>query len=141
VKHAPWLDVAVRELVAGVVEVPGPAHAARILEYHQATGLKASQDEVPWCAAFANWCLRQAWVKGTDSALARSFMGWGKSGDLAPGAIVVLWRGTPTAATGHVGFLLDRTDQELFLLGGNQDNRVSVASFPTTRLLGARWPA
>lgn len=35
----------------------------RILQYHDATTLNASEDEVPWCASFVNWCLINLWMK------------------------------------------------------------------------------
>lgn len=140
---APWLEVALRELVHGVMEESGSRHNQRILEYHRATSLGATDDETPWCAAFANWCLRQAWIPGTGSALARSFRSWGKPLDAPrPGAVIVLWRGSPTGAQGHVAFLLDFAPGVFYLLGGNQGDRVSVAAYPMDRLLpdGIRWP-
>jgi uncharacterized protein (TIGR02594 family) len=138
----PWLEVAVRELAAGVVEVPGHEHNLRILEYHGATSLKATTDEVGWCSAFVNWCLRQAWCKGTNSAMARSFAGWGVQSPVRTGAVAVFWRGNPQGPMGHVGFVLDAdTDNDLlYVLGGNQRNRVSVAACRANRLIGLRWP-
>lgn len=41
----------------GVQEIAGVKHNERILQYHQATTLKAEADEVPWCSAFVNWCV------------------------------------------------------------------------------------
>lgn len=35
----------------------------RILQYHDATTLDASEDEVAWCASFTNWCLINLWMK------------------------------------------------------------------------------
>lgn len=138
---APWLEVAVRELIAGVHELPGELHAARILEYWSAVdGFKAVEDEQPWCSAFTNWTMAQCWVRGTRRANARSWAEWGKPSALIPGAVVVLWRGSPTAATGHVAFYLGQGGGQLALLGGNQSDSVSVALYPKARLLAARWP-
>lgn len=139
---APWLDVAVRELVAGVQELPGDQHNQRILAYHQATALQATADEVPWCASFVGWCLAQAWCLGTRNAMARSYSSWGVQSPIRPGAIAVFWRGNPTGQSGHVGFVLgaDTSRDLLYVLGGNQGNRVSVASFQAKRLIGLRWP-
>lgn len=139
-REAPWLDVAVGELVRGVAEIPGVGHNVRILEYHQATSLRAADDETPWCSSFVNWCLRQKWIRGTNSARARSFEEWGRPIGPTPGAIAVLWRGLPGGATGHVGFYLGETAQSVILLGGNQGNSVSVALYPKSRVLTFRWP-
>lgn len=135
-----WMNVARAEL--GTREEPGVRHNSRILEYHRATSLQASADETPWCSAFANWVMAQCGIKGTNSAAARSWLGWGEAlTEPRLGCITVLWRGTPDGPQGHVGFL-DRIDARgIWLLGGNQGDKVSVAVFPPARLLGFRWPA
>ena len=139
-KTAPWLEIAIRELVRGVDEIPGQRHNPRILEYHSATTLGASDDETPWCAAFMNWCLRECWIKGTNSAAARSFVTWGQESEPVPGAIVTLWRGSPDSTQGHVGTLVDRAPGRIYLCGGNQRDRVSVAAYPVDRVLAYRKP-
>jgi len=63
----------------GIREILGIKHNKRILEYHQATSLKASEDEVSWCASFANFILKQCGISGTYSAMARSFLNFGQS--------------------------------------------------------------
>ena len=92
------------------------------------------------CSALANFCMAQVWIQGTRRANARSWLTWGRESALVPGAVVVLWRGSPAAATGHVAFYLGQGAGQLALLGGNQADSVSVALFPKARLLGARWP-
>ncbi len=136
------VEYAFAELLAGVAEIPGPRHNQRILEYHQATSLKATDDETPWCAAFVNWCLRMARVMGTGKANARSFMQWGV-GVAAPypGCIIVLWRGHPNGWQGHVGFYMGRSGELDLVLGGNQGNAVSVRGYDRSRLLGYREAA
>lgn len=136
------VEIAVRELLVGVKEIRGAGlHNARILEYHGATGLGASDDETPWCSSFVNWCLRTAQVVGTNSASARSFMLWGKRALPKPGCIAVLWRGHRDSSSGHVGFYLGGADGRVFLLGGNQGDAVSVAPFPASRVLDYRTRA
>jgi lysozyme family protein len=51
----------------------------------------------------------------------------------------VLSRGSDPDA-GHVGFLLGEAGNQIYLLGGNQSDAVTVAAFPKARLLGVRWP-
>ena len=135
-----WLAVALGEI--GTSEVPGQRHNPKIVEYHATTTLKATNDEVPWCAAYANWCLLQAGVEGTDSAAARSFLNWGTVVPLDKwklGAIAVFSRGS-NPASGHVGFVLDYYGGMLDILSGNHSNRVRLSKFGTQGLLGLRWP-
>ena len=136
-----WMEIANGEL--GQTEIAGPEDNPRIVAYHQATSLRAQDDETPWCASFVNWALRQAGLPATNSAAARSFEHWGRALDEPPlGCVVVLWRGSRSAPTGHVGFYAgEANDGGVLLLGGNQGNQVSVRSYPRDRVLGYRWPA
>lgn len=135
----PWYAVARAEI--GVREVRGNGDNPRIVEYLRSTTLDApaaSQDETPWCSAFANWCVERAGSAGTDSAWARSWLTWGRE-TKAPtrGCLVVLQRGTNA---GHVGFFVSKTATTVTLLGGNQGDAVCEATFPLERLLGYRVP-
>src|SRR5262245_39966632 len=58
--EAPWYQVALEELAHGVAEIAGPESNPRILEYHASCTLHATNDDVAWCSAFANWCVTQA---------------------------------------------------------------------------------
>jgi len=134
-----WLTIARGEL--GQHEQPGARHNPRILEYHQATSLKASDDETPWCSAFANWALRQAGLTGSGSAAARSWLSWGVPlSRPVPGAIAVFSR-PPNPGSGHVAFVVSADANQLQVLGGNQGDAVSIHSYPHARLLALRWPA
>lgn len=138
----PWLEIAKREWKHGVNEVVGPGeHNPQIIEYHQSTTLKATDDETPWCSAFVCWVMEQAGYRSTHSAAARSWLRWGKAlpGPQA-GAIVVYRRGNSTWQ-GHVGFIHNHSDGKLIAtLGGNQSNRVNVTLYPKSKVLGYRWP-
>lgn len=145
-----WLQIAYEEMRRGVRELDGALHNPRILEYHASTTLKATTDEVSWCAAFTGWCLDEAEVKGTRSAAARSYLRWGVGVSpvhIPVGAVVVLKRGggdqpgpEVLEAPGHVGFFwCHSTPGHLVLLGGNQANEVGLATFPVHRILGVRW--
>ena len=131
------LDICAAEI--GTTEIIGKDHNPRVLEYHQATNLRASTDETPWCAAFVNWVLMQAGYRGTRSAAARSFLNWGIAADQASmGCIVVFRRGTK-AWQGHVGFYLGKDQHgNIQCLGGNQSNQVCLASYPAEDVLGYR---
>ncbi|MBD1208519.1 MAG: TIGR02594 family protein [Ignavibacteria bacterium] len=131
-------DIATYEL--GTAEIFGDTHNSRIVEYHAATSLRATSDEVPWCASFVNWCLKKATITGTNSARARSFLTWGVAVSLEEaerGDIVVLSRGT-NVQFGHVGFFAGQEGKSVLVLGGNQSNKVSISPYPLHRILSIR---
>jgi uncharacterized protein (TIGR02594 family) len=136
----PWLAVAWAE--RGQKEHAGPTDDnRRILEYQTACSFNPRDEEVPWCSSFANWVMKQANIRGSGEASARSWLNWGKKLDQPRrGAITVLSRpGAPT--NGHVAFYLGEENGKLKLLGGNQENQVKVSFYPKERLLSYRWPA
>lgn len=142
---ATWMDIARKEI--GQKEVVGRKDNPRILAYHASTTLKATDDETPWCSSFVNWCLKQAGIKGTDSAAARSWVNWGTPSAPVPGAIIVICSSKVTdrsfsTSGAHVGFLIEETATHFKLLGGNQGNRVKESSFSKSgwTVLGCRWP-
>ena len=93
-----------------------------------------------WCAGFVNAVLKQSGSTGTSKLNARSFLDWGyETRQPKRGDIVVLWRGSRDAWTGHVGFYsgVDAAGNVL-ILGGNQDNQVSVEAFDKNRVLSFR---
>lgn len=132
-----WLEVAQSE--RGTKEIPGSGDNPRIIEYHATTTLRAVDDSVPWCSAFVNWCMKQAGIKGTGLANARSWLDWGENlGHPKAGAVVILSRGAPPS--GHVGFFLRQEGDRIAVLGGNQSDQVKVSTFPASMVLGYRWP-
>jgi uncharacterized protein (TIGR02594 family) len=131
-------DIAMKEL--GTAEIFGDTHNSRIVEYHAATSLRATSDEIAWCASFVNWCLKKASINGTNSARARSFLTWGVAVSLEEaerGDIVVLSRGT-NPLFGHVGFFAGQEGKSVLVLGGNQSNKVSLSPYPLHRILSIR---
>lgn len=134
-----WLKTAVGEI--GVKEAVGGKHNPQILAYHKATSLRAESDETPWCAAFVNWCLAQCNVKGTNMANARSFLGWGKSLETPKAGCIVVFSSSRGPRSGHVGFYVgENPNGTVRVLGGNQGDQVSVASYPAEKVLAYRWP-
>lgn len=139
----PWLKAAVEEI--GQSEVPGPKSNPRIMEYRRmagADGLAGEDGVVPWCAIFINAMLDAAGVKGSGSAMARSFAKHPAFERLdAPmvGCITVISsnRG-PTS--GHVFFYTAENGLFVQGLGGNQNDQVSIAMFPKAKLVGHFWP-
>lgn len=147
-----WIDVALREI--GVAEIPGGEHNPRIIEYHAATTLKATSDEISWCSSFLNWVFLQVGIRGTGSAAAATWLFWGRE-ILRPafGAVVVLERVAARSAyeglragqkeypPAHVGLVIRDEGEWIAVLGGNQGNRVKVSRFLKSRVLAYRFPA
>lgn len=148
-----WLQIAMGEL--GETEITGAKHNPRILGYHLATGLKASDDETPWCGSFVAWCFQEAGIP-YDSKLAARARSWLANAEFKRidkpilGAVGVLPRGRQGSGQGHVFFFngwVDSTKEYFFGLGGNQggsseehDGRVTVQKFKTSEVLGWMWP-
>jgi uncharacterized protein (TIGR02594 family) len=108
-----------------------------------------SPDETPWCSAFVNGIAWELRLPRSKSARARSWLNVGVPvwiNEARPGSdVVVLKRGTGIQpgpevieAPGHVGFFAGLQDSRVLVLGGNQGNQVTIASFHLDRLLGIR---
>jgi len=133
-----WLEIARAEL--GVSEVAGSGDNPRIIEYHKSTTLKATKDEVPWCASYIGWSLQEAGITPTHSAAARSYCNYGKELKKPKlGCIVVLKRGS-NPSSGHVGFFIEEDMNRVKLLSGNVGDKVCIAWFPKSDIISLRWP-
>ena len=92
-----------------------------------------------WCAGFVNGTLKKAGIQGTGKDNARSFLAWGQpTSNPKKGDIVVLWRGSPGSWKGHVGYYYGTSGDNVLILGGNQNNQVSIETYPKSRVLGYR---
>lgn len=135
---APWLPIA-----SGLIGLHEGADGAERIKalFADAGHPEVTSGEVAWCAAFVGACLERSGTTSTRSLLARSYLEWGEPRAIAPiGAVAVLSR-PPDPAAGHVAFLVGETSSSVLLLGGNQSDGVSIASFAKSRVLGYRWPA
>ena len=117
-------------------------------ELRSLTGVDPKRTE--WCAAFVNAVLEESGIESNKDhkypLTARAFLDWGtkvSKEDIQPGDVVIFPRGNQ-GWQGHVGFFL-RTQmingkEYWLILGGNQNNRVSVAPYLASRSLGIRRP-
>lgn len=133
-----WLEAARGKI--GEREIPGPRHNPWIVR--GLAKLKAwwSDDETPWCGFFAAWCMDEAglpypkhWYR------AKAWADYGsrlRPERIAPGAILVFDR----KGGGHVGFYVGESDNNYYVLGGNQGNSVNVAPIAKSRCVAIRWP-
>lgn len=123
----------------GAAEIPGPETAPFIRGMLLKLGAWWRDDATPWCGTFVAACLRESGIEIPKHWYrARAYLDWGVP-LAAPcmGCIVVYARG----ASGHVGFIVGRDSRgNLMTLGGNQGNKVSIAPFVPSRVLGYRWP-
>lgn len=114
--------------------------SAALNDYLTTGGQNLDPATTAWCAAFVNATLKQAGVEGTGKLNARSYLDWGQSVDTPQsGDVAVFSRGDPNGWEGHVGFFEGyNPDGTIRVLGGNQGDAVSVASYSPDRLLGFR---
>lgn len=118
-------------------------HAKTLVTFFKNMGVGLTNPAaVPWCAAFVDSIVKASGEAGTGSLLARSFLKWGNPvKEPQRGDVVVIQRGSRNGPLGHVGFF-DGYDKDgnVLVLGGNQNNKVSVAPFPPDSILGFRRP-
>ncbi len=109
-------------------------------DYLTTGGANLDPQTTAWCAAFVNATLQQSGQQGTGSNMARSFLKWGTEvNDPQRGDIAVFSRGDPNGPFGHVGFFEGyNPDGTIRILGGNQGDAVSIASYSPDQLLGFR---
>jgi uncharacterized protein (TIGR02594 family) len=136
---APWLTEA-RKFV-GLREIVGSRHEPKIIQFFAEAGHPGiHDDETAWCAAFVGAMLRKAGYSSTGALNARSYLNFGtKLAKPTPGCIVVFKRGS-SSWQGHVAFFIADDGDRIRVLGGNQGNAVSIASYAKADLLGYRWP-
>lgn len=101
----------------------------------------------PWCAIFQNAMLESVGIRGTRSALARSFerdANFVRLKGPALGAIVTFWRGVKSQGLGHVGAYAGEKNGRIYTLGGNESDMVQVEPLvkdsPRFGLSGYWWP-
>lgn len=129
------LDVALSYV--GLKEVKGVRHNPTILGWLREFGKNIgrwgkSRDETPWCAVFVSHVLDACGFATTGSALAASYLTYGKPGTFAPGDVIVLQRRRKdkdtvngSMAGNHVAFLIRTTRSHYLVVGGNQKDKVS----------------
>ena len=133
----------------GLKETAGASSNAHVLAMLRLDTSWPPDDSVAWCSAFCNyiaWLLR---LPRSKSLSARSWLTVGLPVPLdeaeAHFDVVILKRGRPPQpgpetieAPGHVGFFAALEDERVLVLGGNQGDSVSLASFSAKDVLGVR---
>ncbi len=127
----------------GIKEVSGKKDNPEVIKYFNALGYNGEElkDETAWCAAFANWVLKTANKDYTGKLNARSFLEIGDEVEndcVQQGDIAVFWRESPSSWKGHVAFYITERNGYIYVLGGNQANKVCIKAYPKSRLLSYR---
>ena len=142
----PWLQIARGELEKNVREWPGSGHNPEVLKYGEDLGFTTDDGQHPWCAAFVRWCLKKSGVSvnGLTGMAKSSLVSSSMEALESPiyGCVVVKHRSASakTSPQGHVGFWVGRSGGKDRYLGGNQGNRVSVATYSLSAHAGYMWP-
>jgi uncharacterized protein (TIGR02594 family) len=133
-----WIAIARKYL--GTKEVKGAGTSPLIQSWLIRLDAWWKDDETPWCGIFVGNVLKEAGIAIPGAFYrAKAWEDWG-TGLGAPvlGCVVVFSR----EGGGHVAFVVGQDQRgRLQVLGGNQGDSVSVATFERNRVTAYRWPA
>ena len=109
-----------------------------IVTFFSSTSYPANNDMIPWCAAFANWCLERAGRTGSRSAASQSFLSnkaFKRTDDPKAGDLIVFTcydlATNKSVGVGHVTFVKEKpANGRVKVVGGNQskDGHSSIIS-------------
>jgi uncharacterized protein (TIGR02594 family) len=125
----------------GVKEIVGKQHNPEILSWADALGLKSvyTADEIPWCGLFVGYCCHAAGLQVVERPLWA--LSWTRFGTAVAepmlGDVLTFKRD----GGGHVGIYVGEDNTHYHVLGGNQNNSVSVSRIAKSRLHQARRTA
>ena len=135
-----WLALAAGEI--GTVEGIGKSNNPKVVRYFADAGFAGVKDDATaWCAAFVGAELHRAGQKPSGSLAARSYEAWGVGLKEPVLGCVATKKRAGSAWQGHVGFVVGADASHIILLGGNQGDKVSIASFKRSEFTSFRWPA
>ena len=130
---------AVKQL--GVKEIVGKEHNPIILSWAKELKLSSvyNSDEIPWCGLYIAYCCKMAGLDVVDKPLwALSWSNWGTEvNEPMLGDVLTFKR----KGGGHVGIYVGEDNTHYHVLGGNQNNSVSVSRIAKSRLFKARRTA
>lgn len=133
----PWVTEAKK--YKGLKEIRGYRHNKTIQRWLQQLRAWWRDDETPWCGVFVAHCLTHArrgipkhWYR------AKAYAKYGTAlSKPAYGCLGVMSR----KGGGHVCIIIGKTrDGRLVVIGGNQNNQVSIAAYPRSRFSHFIWP-
>jgi len=126
----------------GLHEVAGSKSNPFIIKMGKELGVDIEDDSTfAWCSLALSYFAKRNNYEYNKQFNAR---GWLKIDKpiivLKPsvGDIVVLWRVSPDSWEGHVGIFINWDETNVWVLGGNQGNMISIAPYKRERILGFR---
>ena len=124
----------------GLKEVFGKEHNPEIVKmFHEIGYTWINDDETAWCSAALNYFCHKLGYERSGKLNARSWLNMTiKVTKPEMGDIVILWRDNPNSWQGHVGLYISDDKDKIYILGGNQDNMISIRSYYKSRVLGYR---
>lgn len=138
-EELPWISEARKHL--GLREIRGEKHNPVILSWLSRVKAWWRDDETPWCGTFVDHCLdvgKATRVK--EGYRAKSYLNLPVRLNIPCYGAIAVFDFAPRG--GHAGFIVGTNAAgHLMILGGNQNNEVSIAPFSTERLIGIRWPS
>lgn len=134
----------IREALAlyGTMEMPGAKNNPIIVNWARETQTQDDNwygaDSIPWCGLFmAVVAQRSGWKVPSLPLAALSWVRFGKaSTQPSLGDVVVFKR----KGGGHVGLYVGESADSIFVLGGNQSDKVNIARITRSRLVACRRP-
>ena len=136
------LAIALQEIY--IKEIEGEESNQRILKYASDLGIKEyTMDSLSWCALWVNWILFKAGACYTKYLTARSLKELPfhiREEDMIAGDVVILWRDCVDSWKSHVGIFVNWNDDNVRLIGGNQNDQVKISEYPAERILYIRRP-
>ena len=144
----------IAERFLGTTEMQGRLSNPQILAMLQLDNNWPKDDATPWCSAFCSYICWLIGLPRSKKLRARSWLNVGRPVSLDEAErgfdAVILSRGrnapdwTVIDAPGHVGLYSEpglysgNSLMRVKLLGGNQDDSVSIKSYPVSRVIGVR---
>ena len=125
----------------GVKEFVGKEHNPIILGWAKSLGLSTiyTNDEIPWCGLFVAYCCHAQGLSVVERPLWA--LNWNRYGTQVTepmlGDVLTFKRD----GGGHVGIYVGEDNTHYHVLGGNQNNSVSVSRIAKSRLNQARRTA
>lgn len=136
-EQSPRILVEAYKLI-GVQEIIGKDHNPIIMQWAKDLGMEKTytNDEIPWCGLFMAHVCRVSGLEGVRNPLwARNWNNFGTRVTKAMlGDVLVFSRGSG----GHVGIYVGEDAKAYHVLGGNQNNRVSIVRIDKSRCIGIR---
>lgn len=125
----------------GTMEIAGDKSNPEINKYFDLIGQEWADDSVSWCSAFINWVAKVNGYEYSGKLNARSWLDVGEvvlDFNLDDPIVAILWRESPDSWKGHVALPIRKNTNNIWLLGGNQNNMVRISAYPIDRVLGYR---